>query len=62
MKKFSVTFKLPQLAASRTWNSTEVEAPDMGLALRRAWQDLRKRPHIKGKRLKQATITLEEME
>jgi hypothetical protein len=58
-KKFIATVKVPQLAASHYYHSTPVEAASIELALKRAWQIIKKRPHVKGKRIKQVQITLD---
>jgi hypothetical protein len=57
-KSWTIDFKLPQLAAGHYWQSTTVEAPDLGLAIKRAWAEVKKRPSVKGKRIKQATIAV----
>jgi hypothetical protein len=57
-KQWIVDFKLMQLSASHYWHSTEVEAPDIGLAVKRAWAIIKKKPAVKGKRLKEAQITI----
>ncbi len=58
IKKWVVNFKLPQLSASHYYHSVMVDAPDVGLAIRRAWQEIKKRPAVKGKRIKEATVTI----
>lgn len=57
-KTYIVDFKLPQLAAKSYWQSTEVEASNVGLAINRAWAIVKKRPAVKGRRIKEATITV----
>ncbi len=58
-KHWTVTFKFSEAAASRYWQSAEVEASNFGLAVNRAWGVIKTRQGIKGKRLTQATITAE---
>lgn len=57
-KNFNVTMKFPQASASRHWQSTDVQASNFGLAANRAWQTIKGRQGIKGKRLKSVTITI----
>ena len=56
-KKWIIDFKLPQLSESRYWQSVEVEAANLGLAINRAWAIVKTRPAVKGKRIKEATIS-----
>ncbi len=58
-KNWTVTFKFSQAAASRYWQSAEVEAYNFGMAVNRAWAIVKTRQGIKGKRLTQATISVE---
>lgn len=57
-KTWVVDFKIPQLSASHYWQSTEVKASNVGLAINRAWAIVKARPIVKGKRIKEATITI----
>jgi hypothetical protein len=57
MKTWTINFKLPQLAAAHYWQSAQVEAPDIGRAVTKAWQVVKKRPAVKGKRIKEFTVT-----
>lgn len=59
-KEYTVDFKLPQLAAGHYWQSTSVEAPSIGRAVDLAWKIVKQRPAVKGKRLKQADIKVQE--
>lgn len=58
MKSWIIDFKLPQLSAAKYWHSVSVQAPDLGLAVKRGWAEIKKRPGVKGKRLKEATISI----
>ena len=60
-KTFICDFKLPQLSASHYWYSVEVVANNIGRALDLAFKDVRKRPAVKGKRLKEATVSIREV-
>lgn len=55
-KNWIVDFKLPQLSASHYWHSVEVSASNIGLAINRAWAEVKKRPHVKGRRISEAQI------
>jgi hypothetical protein len=57
-KVYTVNFKLMELSASHYWQSTQVEAPSIGRAVDLAWKVVKQRPVVKGKRLKNATITV----
>lgn len=59
-KNYVVDFKLPQLSASHYWHSVEVKASNIGLAVNRAWAEIKKRPAVKGRRLKEASIQVRE--
>jgi hypothetical protein len=59
-KNYVVDFKLPQLSASHYWHSVEVKASNIGLAVNRAWAEIKKRPAVKGRRLKEASIQIKE--
>lgn len=61
-KKFNVTMKFPEASASRHWQATTVDASNFGLAANRAWQEIKTRQGIKGKRLKNVTINVQLLE
>lgn len=58
-KEYSVTFKLPQLPAAHCWQNTTVTAANFGNAANRAWAIIKKRPIVKGRRLKNTDIKIE---
>jgi hypothetical protein len=60
-KTYIVTFRLKELAASHYWHSTQVDAPSIGRAVDLGWKEVKTRPHIKGKRLSKADITVEQI-
>ena len=60
-KNYSVTFKLPQLSASNYWHSTEVVAPSIGRAVDLAWKVIKTRSAVKGKRVKDADVKVQEL-
>lgn len=57
-KNWVVDFKLPQLSASHYWHSVEVKADSVGLAVNKAWKEVKKRPSVKGRRIKEAQIQI----
>lgn len=62
IKNWEISFKLEQLAAAHYWQSTTVEAPDLGLAIKRAWAIVKKRPAVKGKRVKTGSVSFKILE
>lgn len=60
-KQWLVNFKLKEIAASKYYQSASVEASDLGLAVRRAWAIVKKREGVKGKRLRNVDISVEEL-
>lgn len=58
-KTWIANFKFPQLSASHYWQSVQVDAPTLEIAFKKAWREVKKRPAVKGKRLKQITVTFE---
>ena len=59
-KTYIVDFKLTELAAKSYWQSVEVTASNIGLALNRAWTEVKKRPAVKGRRVKKASVSIEQ--
>lgn len=55
-KSWVVNFTLPQLSASSHWQSTEVKAANLGLAVNRAWTIVKTRPKVKGRRIEEFRI------
>jgi len=62
MKKYSVNFKLREVPASKYYQSATVEASNVGLAVNRAWAEVKKRDGIKGKRIKNVDISVYQLE
>jgi hypothetical protein len=58
-KEYSITFKLPDLSASHFWHNVTVNATSLEQALKFAYRELKKRPAVKGKRLKSGEIKFE---
>lgn len=58
-KTWIVNFKLKELSSSHYWQSAEVEATNVGLAVNRAWSIVKARPAVKGKRVNRVEITVE---
>lgn len=55
-KNWTITFYVEQLAAAHAWQSTTVDASDLGLAIKRAWAIVKKRPAVKGRRVKSGSV------
>lgn len=60
-KTYNVDFKLPQLAASHYWQSTQVEAPSIGRAVDLAWKVVKVRSVVKGKRVDYADVKVQKV-
>ena len=58
-KNWNITFKLPELPASRYYQAVTVKASNLGLAINRAWAEVKKRQHVKGRRVKQGQVSFE---
>ena len=65
-KKFSVTAHIPQAVAHRAFQNTEVSVPehlaegrDFGVAASRAWQIIREREGVKGKKITQVRFDVQ---
>lgn len=58
-KTYVINFKLEQLPAAHYWQSAEVEATDLGQAVKKAFAIVKKRPAVKGRRIKTGSITFE---
>lgn len=56
-KKFIVDFDFRPMLASHYWQSVSVEASNLGLAINRAWAEVKTRPHVKGRRFEEGKIT-----
>lgn len=60
-KKYSVTYLLKELSASHYYHNVTVEANTLGRALDLAWQEIKLRPAVKGKRVKRGEIKFEQI-
>lgn len=58
-KTWLITFKLKELPASRYYQCVEIEASNLGMAINRAWAEVKQRPHVKGKRVTKGDVTFE---
>lgn len=58
-KTWIVNFKLKELSASHWWQSVQVDASNIGLAINRGWAVVKTRPAVKGKRINKVEITAE---
>lgn len=54
---FAVNFMFPELKGGGIYQSTTVKASNAGLALNRAWKEIRKHPAIRGRKITTAKIT-----
>jgi hypothetical protein len=63
MKTFSVSVFFPEVKpAHAAWQSASSAATEIGVAVSRALSEIRERPGIKGKRIKEAQITVRELD
>jgi hypothetical protein len=57
-KKWVVDFNLVNLKAGKNWQSVEVEATGIGQAVKKAWDVVRTRNGVKGKRVNEAKVSI----
>lgn len=62
MKRISITLHSESLPAAHAFHSVEVEASNLAAAIAKGTRELLKRDHVKGKRLKEFTLTIERLE
>lgn len=62
MKKYSVNFKLREVPASKYYQSVTVVANNIGLAVNRAWAEVKKRDGVKGRRIKNVDISVYQLD
>lgn len=62
MKRFEVTVLFPELPAAHAVQTVTSSGSNFIVALRRALEEIKKRPHVKGKRIKTAKITIQKIE
>ena len=56
-KRYNVQFEFRELSASHYRHFASVEAANLGLAINRAWAEVKKNQHVKGRRLSEGKIT-----
>jgi hypothetical protein len=56
MRNFFVYVRFPELPASHAEQTVTVKAGSLALAVKRGLQDVRRRQHIKGRRISEAII------
>lgn len=62
MKDYSIEAYFPQVKPAHAADqSCTIRATGIGVALARAWRELKKRPELKGKRIKTVKFTLTEI-
>lgn len=61
MKRISLTLHADSLPAAHAWHSVEVEGSTIATAVAKGVRELLKRDHVKGKRLREFTLTVERL-
>jgi len=56
MKNFFIYVRFPELAASYAEQTATVQAGSLGLAVKRGLEGIRRRDHVKGRRIHEAVI------
>ncbi|HVN81116.1 MAG TPA: hypothetical protein VMW38_19160 [Terriglobia bacterium] len=56
MKNFFVYVQFPELPASYSEQTVTVQAGSLGLAVKRGLEGIRRREHVKGRRIQEAVI------
>lgn len=59
-KRWNILFRINELPAAHAEQFVSVEAANIGLAINRGWAEVKKRPNVKGKRVKTGRITFNE--
>lgn len=57
-KRFAVTYTFPEMPGGRMYQSTIVEATNLGMAAHKGFQSIKSRPEMKGRRLSTAKVTI----
>lgn len=57
-KKWIVDFNLLALKGGKNWQSVEIEATGIGQAVKKAWDVVRTRNGVKGKRINEAKVSV----
>jgi hypothetical protein len=55
-KKFYVEYEFPELPSGKMYQNARVEATSIGMACHKAFQVIKARPHVKGRRLHNAKV------
>lgn len=56
-KRFALYFKLPELVAAHAEQVCSVDASSIGLAIKRGFDIIKKRPAVKGRRITEGKIS-----
>ncbi|MCI0627498.1 MAG: hypothetical protein L0387_38605 [Acidobacteria bacterium] len=56
MKRFFVYVRFPELPASHAEQTASVEAGSLALAAKRGLEEIRRRQHVKGRRISEAVL------
>lgn len=59
-KKYYVEYEFPELPSGQMYQNARVEATNLGMACHRAFQVIKARPHVKGRRIHNAKIRVVE--
>lgn len=62
MKRISITLHSESLPAAHAFHSATVEASTLAAAIAKGVRELLKRDHVKGKRIREFTLTIEKLE
>lgn len=62
MKRISITLHSDALPAAHAFHSIEVEGSTLAAAIARGVRELLKRDHVRGKRLREFTLTVERLD
>lgn len=60
MKRFAVTYTFMEMPSGQMYQSASVEATGIGMACHKAFQEIKQRPAVKGRRLSTAKVTVVE--
>lgn len=60
MKTYAVTYTFEELPSGKMYQTARVEATGLGMACHKAFQEIKARPAVKGRRLHHAKVTVVE--
>lgn len=59
-KKFYVEYEFHELPSGQMYQNARVEASNIGMACHKAFQEIKSRPHVKGRRIHNAKVRVVE--